>query len=385
MNNSEFCVSTKVVTGEEGFRKLLPEIQRVLIVTDSFMVESGAVSYVTKVLEDMKISWAVFSEVRSDPDISVVSRGVQKMLQMQPQMIVAFGGGSSIDAAKAIRYVGMQERNSLKCRLVAIPTTSGTGSEMTNFTVITDKQENGKFALVDDRLYPDTAVLDAQLVKTVPPKITAATGMDVFTHAVEAFVSVKATHFTDACAEKAMKLVRSYLLRAYQQPDDMEARQGMHDASCLAGIAFTNAGLGLVHGMAHTFGAHFHIPHGMANAILLPYVMNFNAGCHDGVLTKCAVKYASISRLLRIDGSSIRQSALSLIRTMKQYNVKLGMPSTIQHLGISKSEFEDVVEEMGQAALADSCTGTNPRSCTKEEICKIFMHAYAGRMLLYEH
>ena len=182
--------------------------------------------------------------------------------------------------------------------------------------------------------------MDAELVKTVPPAITAATGMDVFTHAVEAFVCTEANHFTDACAEKAMKLVRSYLLRCYKNPEDMEARQGMHDASCLAGIAFTNAGLGLVHGMAHTFGAHFHVPHGKANAILLPYVMGFNAGCYDSQLTDVAKKYARISRLLRIEGPGIRQSAFSLIRTMRQYNTRLGIPATIKELGISKEEFE---------------------------------------------
>ena len=160
----------------------------------------------------------------------------------------------------------------------------------------------------------------------------------------------------------------------------MEARQGMHDASCLAGIAFTNAGLGLVHGMAHTFGAHFHVPHGKANAILLPYVMGFNAGCYDSQLTDVAKKYARISRLLRIEGPGIRQSAFSLIRTMRQYNTRLGIPATIKELGISKEEFESVLDEMCKSAKADNCTSTNPRECTPEDIKKIFLQAYDGKI-----
>ena len=323
MAKDMFHVGTQVLIGKERFSGIFDGMTKVLIVTDKFMHESGTVSYVTDVLDHLKVEWKIFSEVRPDPDIMTVSKGVAMILEFQPQAVVALGGGSSIDAAKAIVYFAAKESNAPRCKFVAIPTTSGTGSEMTNFAVISNPEKAAKYPLVNDELYPDIAVLDAELVKTVPPAITAATGMDVFTHAVEAFVCTEANHFTDACAEKAMKLVRSYLLRCYKNPEDMEARQGMHDASCLAGIAFTNAGLGLVHGMAHTFGAHFHVPHGKANAILLPYVMGFNAGCYDSQLTDVAKKYARISRLLRIEGPGIRQSAFSLIRTMRQYNTRL--------------------------------------------------------------
>ena len=303
MAKDMFHVGTQVLIGKERFSGIFDGMTKVLIVTDKFMHESGTVSYVTDVLDHLKVEWKIFSEVRPDPDIMTVSKGVAMILEFQPQAVVALGGGSSIDAA-----------------------------------------------------------------------------MDVFTHAVEAFVCTEANHFTDACAEKAMKLVRSYLLRCYKNPEDMEARQGMHDASCLAGIAFTNAGLGLVHGMAHTFGAHFHVPHGKANAILLPYVMGFNAGCYDSQLTDVAKKYARISRLLRIEGPGIRQSAFSLIRTMRQYNTRLGIPATIKELGISKEEFESVLDEMCKAAKADNCTSTNPRECTPEDIKKIFLQAYDGKI-----
>ncbi len=380
MSKDVFHVHTQIQMGKEHFAEIFEGMTRVLVVTDAFMNESGTVSYITDVLDREKIEWKIFAEVKPDPDVATVSRGVALIMDFQPQAVVALGGGSPIDAAKAIVYFAEKEGKLPRCKFVAIPTTSGTGSEVTNFAVISNPEKAAKYPLVNDSLYPDVAVLDADLVKTVPPAVTAATGMDVFTHAVEAFVCTEASHFTDACAEKSIKLVRSYLLRAYKDPNDMEARQGMHDASCLAGLAFSNAGLGLVHGMAHTLGAHFHIPHGKANAVLLPYVMGFNAGCYDSQLTDVAKKYARIARLLRIEGPGIRQSAFSLIRTMRQYNARLSIPATIQELGIKREEFEAALDEMAAAAIADSCTKTNPRSCTAEEVKNIFLQAYDGKV-----
>lgn len=202
----------------------------------------------------------------------------------------------------------------------------------------------------------------------------------MLTHAIEAFVSRNANDFTDAAAEKAMKLVRGNLMKVYKDPDDLEARQEMHHASCLAGLAFSNAGLGLNHGMAHTLGAHFHIPHGRANGILLPYVMAFNAGCHDK-LTPVAKRYARIARVLRLEGPSIRQSAFSVIRTTRQYIKQLHIPDSIESAGVSRDDFENALEEMAQAAFADACTRTNPRECSVEEIKDVFRHAYTGRLI----
>ena len=221
MAKDMFHVGTQVLIGKERFSGIFDGMTKVLIVTDKFMHESGTVSYVTDVLDHLKVEWKIFSEVRPDPDIMTVSKGVAMILEFQPQAVVALGGGSSINAAKAIVYFAAKESNAPRCKFVAIPTTSGTGSEMTNFAVISNPEKAAKYPLVNDELYPDIAVLDAELVKTVPPAITAATGMDVFTHAVEAFVCTEANHFTDACAEKAMKLVRSYLLRCYKNPEDM--------------------------------------------------------------------------------------------------------------------------------------------------------------------
>ena len=221
--------------------------------------------------------------------------------------------------------------------------------------------------------------VDAVLTASVPPAVTADTGIDVFTHAVEALVSTAANDFSDAAAEKSIKLVRKHLLTAYREPDNMEARQGMHNASCLAGVAFSNSGLGLNHGMAHALGARFHIPHGRANGILLPYVMSFNAGCSES-LTPVAKRYARIARLLGLESSSVRQSALNLIRTARKYVEQFKIPSSIQAAGVNKDEFEAELDAMAEAALADRCTATNPKPCTKEDILQVFRKAYVGKI-----
>ena len=345
---------------------LAQRLHRVFLVTDKFMDESGKTNYVTDRLLRNSGEFKIFSDVQADPDIATVTRGVEQILEFQPDAVVAFGGGSAIDAAKAIVFI-------------AIPTTSGTGSEVSRFAVITDREKGVKYPLVEDSLLPDIAILDAELTTSVPPTVTADTGIDVFTHAVEAFVSTEATDFSDAAAEKAIKLVKRHLLPAYQNPEDRKARQGMHNASCLAGIAFSNSGLGLNHGMAHALGARFHIPHGRANGILLPYVMSFNAGCAEQ-LTSTAKRYARISRLLELESSSVRQSALNLIRTARRYIEKLNMPSPLQAAGVNAAEFEEAVHDMAEAALADRCTATNPRSCTAEEIEQIFRKAYSGKL-----
>ena len=351
--------------------------RRVMVITDSFLAQSGLLERVRARLRDCTVE--VFDQVVPDPPLELVAQGARALAEFRPQAVVAFGGGSAIDAAKAIVFFAARERDMRDCKFIAIPTTSGTGSEVSRFAVITDREKGVKYPLVEDSLLPDIAILDAELTTSVPPTVTADTGIDVFTHAVEAFVSTEATDFSDAAAEKAIKLVKRHLLPAYQNPEDRKARQGMHNASCLAGIAFSNSGLGLNHGMAHALGARFHIPHGRANGILLPYVMSFNAGCAEQ-LTSTAKRYARISRLLELESSSVRQSALNLIRTARRYIEKLNMPSTLQAAGVNAAEFEEAVHDMAEAALADRCTATNPRSCTAEEIEQIFRKAYSGKL-----
>ena len=376
----EFILNTHIYMGKEGLDELLDGVEKAFIVTDKFLHDSGMVKYLTEPMEKHHVAYEIFSEVKPDPDIATVTRGIGKMQEFQPQILFALGGGSPIDAANAINWLSLKGGHPEKIIFVAVTTPSGTGAEVSMFSVISDPDKSAKYPLVSKELLPDAAILDAELVKSVPPSVTADTGIDVLTHAIEAFVSLNANDFTDAAAEKAMKLVRGNLMKVYKNPDDMEARQKMHHASCLAGLAFSNAGLGLNHGMAHTLGAHFHIPHGRANGILLPYVMAFNAGCHDK-LTPVAKRYARIARVLRLEGPSIRQSAFSVIRTTRQYIKQLHIPDTIESAGVSREDFEGALEEMAQAAYADACTRTNPRECSVEEIKEVFRHAYTGRLI----
>lgn len=375
---NQFGVKTRIIMGD-GLGSLTDQMKNVFIVTDSFMAKSGKVDYVTSRLDKSGVKHIIFSEVSAEPDLGVVTSGVSRMMETEPDTVICLGGGAAIDAAKAIVFVARKAGYQNKVLFVAIPTTSGTGSEVSRFAVITDKEKEIKYPLIDDSLLPDVAVLDAELVVSAPPSVTADTGIDVFTHAVEAFVSTGRNDFTDACAEKAIKLVNHHLMAAYKDPKDLKARQGMHNASCLAGIAFSNAGLGLNHGMAHALGAHFHIPHGRANGIMLPYVMSFNAGCAEQ-LTPTAKRYARISRLLRLDTSNVRQSALNMIRTARSFIKRMNMPCTIEAAGVTKEQFEAELDAMAEAALADSCTATNPQPVTIEDIKSIYRKAFIGKI-----
>lgn len=372
----KFDLHTKIFIGSASFDKMLEQRRRVFIVTDKFMHESGRVSYLTDKIKAEGAKWEIFSDVTPDPDIETVTAGVAKILDFQPDTVIALGGGSPIDAAKAIVYFAAKQIDLRDCPFVAVPTTSGTGSEVSKFAVITDRARGIKYPLIDDTLLPDYAVLDAELTCSVPPKVTADTGLDVLTHAIEAFVCTEANAFTDALAEKSVKLVDHYLLLAYKEPDNREARQGMHNASCLAGAAFSNAGLGLCHSMAHAMGAQFHIPHGRANAILLPTVMSFNAGC-ETTLTPVATRYAELASLIGMGATSMRQSALNLIHMVRRLQQRMGVPQCIKDAGVSAEDFEAALDTMADAALADRCTATNPKPCTKEDIIELYRQAYS--------
>lgn len=372
----KFDLHTKIFIGSAPFDKMLEQRRRVFIVTDKFMHESGRVSYLTDKIKAEGAKWEIFSDVTPDPDIETVTAGVAKILEFQPDTVIALGGGSPIDAAKAIAYFAAKQIDLRDCPFVAVPTTSGTGNEVSKFAVITDRARGIKYPLSDDTLLPDYAVLDAELTCSVPPKVTADTGLDVLTHAIEAFVCTEANAFTDALAEKSVKLVDHYLLLAYKEPDNREARQGMHNASCLAGAAFSNAGLGLCHSMAHAMGAQFHIPHGRANAILLPVVMSFNAGC-ETTLTPVATRCAELASLIGMGATSMRQSALNLIHMVRRLQQRMGVPQCIKDAGVSAEDFEAALDTIADAALADRCTATNPKPGTKEDIIELYRQAYS--------
>jgi acetaldehyde dehydrogenase/alcohol dehydrogenase len=269
-----------------------------------------------------------------------------------------------------------------KATLVAIPTTSGTGSEVTAFAVITDKKKNIKYPLADYELTPDIAIIDPELVMTVPQSVTADTGMDVLTHAIEAYVSVMASDYTDAMAEKAIKLVFKYLEAAYRDGTNREAREHMHNASCIAGMAFTNAFLGLNHSMAHVLGAKFHIPHGRANAILLPHVVHYNAK-HPTKLSafpqyespRAAQRYAEIAEFMGLGGQTVEESVQNLEGAIRDLLVRVEMPLTLTEAGVNPEEFENVIAEISDIAFNDQCTGANPRMPLVSEIENIYRQA----------
>ena len=400
---------TKIYIGKDSLASAIGAAQRVFLVCDPFMVSSGMAGYVTNFCGERSIQYEVFSEVRPDPDIETVAAGMARIIGFKPDHVAAMGGGSAIDAAKAIVYFAHQQGVIASVPFTAIPTTSGTGSEVSTFAVITDHNKNVKYPMVDDCLLPTNAVLNAELVMSLPPRVTADTGMDVLTHAIEAYVSSRRTDFSDAMAEKAIGLVSGNLLAVYGAPGDYDARQHMHNGSCMAGIAFSNAGLGLNHAMAHTLGAKFHIPHGRANAILLPYVIAFNAGlrspqgehipktaeakfagapaadagfrspsCEQNP-SAAAERYAEIAALLGVASQSRRQSVLNLIKTIRSWNEKMDIPGTIHEAGVSEADFMGKLPEMCENAMADGCLTTNPRPCTKEELRQVFLNAFSGR------
>lgn len=372
-----FICGAKILIGVDKLSTVIKDSKRVFVMCDPFIVETNKTMYLTDQFHKMGIEYKIYSKVEPDPSTELVAEGIKAMMEFAPDTTISFGGGSAIDACKAVMHIAQKKGLIGKQNFIAIPTTSGTGSEVTDFSVITDRVKAVKFPLVSEEMLPNIAILDAEFTLTVSPSVTAATGMDVLTHAIEAFVSKNATDFSDAMAEKAIRLVRSNLIKAYTTPNDYEARQAMHNASCMAGIAFNNAGLGLNHGMAHAMGARFHIPHGKANAVLLPYVMAFNAGCFD-TLSDCAKVYARIARIIHVDSSSIRQSSLNMIRAVKKFNTQLDIQPDIKSMGISKEEFKEALEDMSLAAYNDKCTATNPRECSVEEIKEIFTHAYFG-------
>ena len=317
MNTFEMKTAIHFGADALGRLKEIP-YKRVLVITDPFVVKSGMIDMITKPLQAGGKEFDIFCDVVPDAPVGKIAEGVKKFLQYQPEAIVAVGGGSAIDSSKAIREFALKINNYGKVGLVAIPTTSGTGSEVTSFAVVNDTEAHVKYPLISDSLTADEAILDAELVRSVPPAITADTGMDVLTHAIESYVSINHNEFTSALAEKAIEICGVYLYRAYVDGNDMHARQKMHVASCLAGLSFNAAGLGITHSMAHQLGAIFHIPHGRANAMLLPHIVEYNANINKRSRSQkeylpAVKRYSNIAHLLGLSNYNEVMSVRSLV------------------------------------------------------------------------
>ena len=411
VNMQWFKVPEKIYfeAGSIAYLKKMPDISKAFIVADPGMVKLG---YVDKVLYHLRnrkeyVHSEIFSDVESDPSFDTIKKGVEMMNSYEPDVIIAIGGGSAIDAAKGmwlfyehpeadpeglkLKFMDIRKRTykfpklGKKAKMVCIPTTSGTGSEVTSFAVITDKKLNKKYPLADYELTPDIAIVDPDLVMTLPKSITADTGMDVLTHALEAYVSNMASDYTDGLAEKAAELVFKNLRDAYNDGSNQYAREKMHNASCIAGMAFSNAFLGVNHSIAHKLGGEFHIPHGRANAIILPFVIRYNATKPTKFVSFpkyeyfiADQKYAEIARRIGLKAKNTEEGVESLIKAVKELNKDLGIPKTLKEAGIDEQEFLSKVDKLADMAFEDQCTNANPRVPLVSEIKEIMLEAYYG-------
>ncbi len=360
----------------------------ILVVGGGSMKRQGFLDKAVNYLKEAGMEVELFEGVEPDPSVDTVMKGAEAMRNFEPDWIVSMGGGSPIDAAKAmwafyeypdttfedlcIPFNFPELRQ--KAKFCAIPTTSGTATEVTAFSVITNYQTGVKYPLADFNITPDVAIVDPDLVAGLPVKQVAYTGMDALTHAIEAYVSTLNCPFTDPLALQAIEMVLDYLPASYNC--DMDAREQMHYAQCLAGMAFSNALLGIVHSMAHKTGAAFstgHIPHGCANAIYLPYVIKYNA--HDKV---AAGRYAEIARRMGLAGTSEKALINSLCAKIDEFNVKLNIPKTLKEFGINEEEFKEKIAGIAERAVGDACTGSNPRPIDPATMEKLFNCTYYG-------
>lgn len=373
-----FEVKTKITFGKNSLARLKSlETDRVFIVSDPFVVSSKLIEYIENPLSSAGVKYTLFTDVVPDPPIDKVIKGVHSLLSGKEEYIIAVGGGSALDTAKAIRKFATSIDGSYRPKLICIPTTSGTGSEVTSFAVISDG-DKGKYPLSSEDMLPEEAILDEVLVKSVPPSVTADTGMDVMTHAIEAYVSINNNEFSGALAEKAVEICGQFLLRSYADCNDSHARRKVHIASCLAGLAFNSASLGLNHGMAHQLGARFHIPHGRANAILLPYIIEYNSDIRSSTKSQkeyrsCVRKYCNVARILGVSNLNEVTTIRAIVSYLQFMMQEMNMPLKVsQIIGIDEKEYFDSIEQMAESALKDACTATNPRVPTKEEVIEIY-------------
>ncbi|MEK4527727.1 bifunctional acetaldehyde-CoA/alcohol dehydrogenase [Paenibacillus sp. FSL K6-1122] len=412
VNMQWFKVPNKVYfeKGATQYLAKMPDITRVAIITDAMMVKLGYVEKVEHYLRQrqMPVAIEVFSDVEPDPSTTTVDRGTEMMRRFQPDCIIALGGGSPMDAAKAMwlfyeypdtdfndlkqKFMDIRKRIykyprlGVKAKFVAIPTTSGTGSEVTSFAVITDKnQGNTKYPLADYELTPDVAIVDPEFVYSLPRTAVADTGMDVLTHAIEAYVSVMANDYTDGLAIKAIQLVFQYLEQSALQGDKL-AREKMHNASTIAGMAFANAFLGINHSLAHKWGGQYHTAHGRTNAILMPHVIRYNAKKP----TKFASfpkyshfvadeRYAEIARILGLPARTTEEGVTSLINAIRNLNKILGIEESFQEIGFDAKDFEAHVDYLADRAFEDQCTTANPKLPLVTELADVYRNAFYGK------
>lgn len=384
--------------------------KRAFIVTDTFLYQNGYTKAITNKLDEMGIDHMTFFNVAPDPTLASAKEGAAIMTSFQPDTIIALGGGSAMDAAKimwvlyehpeadfmdmAMRFIDIRKRiytfpkMGEKAYFVAIPTSAGTGSEVTPFAVITDEQSGVKYPLADYELLPDMAIVDTDFHMSAPKGLTAASGIDAVTHALEAYASMLATDYTDGLAKQALQTIFKYLPRAYENGQtDVEAREKMANAATMAGMAFANAFLGVCHSMAHKLGAFHHLPHGVANALMIEEVLRFNASetpAKMGTFSQydhphTLARYAEIADCLGINGNTNEEKLEGLINAVNELKARVGIKATIQDYGIDENVFLEKLDEMTEQAFDDQCTGANPRYPLMSEIKQMYLNAYYGK------
>ena len=365
-----------------GARKVLPEVidrlgkKKALVVTDKGLIKFGVAKMVTDVLDEAGVAYEIFSEVKPNPTVTNVKDGVAAFKAAQADLLRAIGGGSAMDTAKGIGIVvanpdfadivsleGCAPTKNKSIPMVALPTTAGTAAETTINYVIIDEEKKKKMVCVDPNDIPAVAIIDAELMYSLPKSLTAATGMDALTHAIEGYITKGAWEMSDMFEIEAIRMIARYLPVAVDEPQDPEGRNGMAVAQYIAGMAFSNVGLGLVHGMAHPMGSLFDVPHGVANALLLPTIMEFN-------MPKCLDKYPHIAEAMGVDikGMTKEQASQAAVDAVRDLAIRVGIPQHLTDLGIKESDIPALAEQ----AIADVCTPGNPRDCNIDEIKALY-------------
>jgi alcohol dehydrogenase class IV len=375
-----FSLKPEIYYGENSLQSIRElNYKKVCIATDKLMMDLGHVKTLTDILDSKGVEYHIFDDIQPDPSLELVNRGLIHIIKTKPDGLIALGGGSVIDAAKAIIYFCINMKKELvepeyihKPDFIAIPTTAGTGSEVTGYSVITDTEKEIKLPLVDKLMLPDIAILDPTLIASVPAGVTAATGMDVLTHSIEAYVSRNQNPFSDCFAMESIKLVHDNLVNSYKDLSNLKYRENMLIASCMGGIAFNNSGLGINHSIAHILGARYHIPHGLANAIILPYAVKYNTAKSE----KARKDYSDIAVMLGYSHGSELENTAALISYIIMANKEMNIPLSVKTL--VGDDFMKEVDEMAQIAFEDKCSLSNPAGVAVEDIKSIMIDLYKG-------
>lgn len=366
----KYSMPTQIYSGTDSLDKLSEfKNESILMVCDAFLPGTPTLKKIENEI-DPSNKCEEFSDVKPDPPLTNIMEGIQQFLKLKPTVIVGIGGGSAIDTAKAIRFFGEKvSKSDIKC-FVAVPTTSGTGSEVTNTSVVSDTEAKRKIPIMEDYLTPDIALLDPELVMTAPKSVTAYSGMDVLTHALESLVATNATLFSDALAEEAIDVITHCLVECYQHGDNTKARKIVHEASNIAGTAFNNAGLGICHSIAHQIGANFHVPHGLANTMLLPYVVAYNTANSKTAMHKVAVaaKKAGIAAPSVGDKFAVER----MIGKIRQMARQMDCPMTLKEFGVDPKDAYAAADTVVANAKKDATFPTNPVNPTDEDLKKVY-------------